>query len=95
MIIHRVVCQIRSASEGDLGQVSDGYYIIEHDTLIMTKPDGMPIDPVLYRHKLRDSDDHNAIARVLTKQVRRALLGLTETQEAFQRPLRYPAASIA
>lgn len=91
--VRHVVCQIRPATADDLGQVSDGFYVIEGQTLTMTGPDGEPVKAGehIYQHQLREGDNPDAIARVLTKQIRQALTSATD----FQRRLRYPRAGIA
>jgi hypothetical protein len=66
----------------------------------MVAPDGSPLEdrqgvPVIKTHILRPSDSAEAIAKVLTRKVRRQMLGLTETEEAFGRPLIYSHNGVA
>ena len=89
MIVHRVIIQIRRPTLGDPGQVSDGYYTIAGNVLTMTHPDGEPVSPDQFRHTLKDGDDPAAIAGMLTRKARRFMLGISETEEAFGRPLGY------
>lgn len=95
MTVHRAIVQIRRPSPGDPGQVSEGYYVIEGNTLVMTHPDGEPISADQFRHQLNPGDDARAIAGVLTKLVRRQLLGISGEQEAFGRRLSYADQGIA
>jgi hypothetical protein len=95
--VHRVFVQIRKPDgPGDQGQVSEGFYIVEGATLIMTRGDGTPVDDRLHRHELRDGDNADAIAQVLTRKIRRQKLGLTDDgPDGFNRPLRYGSQSVA
>lgn len=65
------------------GQVTTGHYIIEGDRLVMTFPDGKPVEVDRFSAPLSPGDDPAAIARVLTKKVRIALMGLTEAEDSF------------
>ncbi|MDB5611341.1 MAG: hypothetical protein JWP25_8241 [Bradyrhizobium sp.] len=97
-VVHRVWVQIRKpdGSDDDTGQVSEGFYVIEGTTLIMTRGDGSPVDAQLYRHELRDGDNAEAIAQVLTRKIRRQKLGLgDDSPEGFNRPLHYGRSSVA
>lgn len=94
--VHHVTVQLRGSSPSDPGQVTDGYYIIDDGMVVMTHPDGNPVDEYMYRAPLRAGDSAIAIASVLTKQVRRGMMGLTEEQDAFfSRKLNYPKAGVA
>ena len=95
MTVHRVIVQLRAPAPGYPGQVSDGYYAIEGDTLVMTYANGEPVSEDQFRHRLRPGDDPNAVAGELTKLVRRHLLGLSADSEAFGRPLGYQNLGIA
>jgi hypothetical protein len=95
MTIHRVIIFISHPSAGDPGQASEGYYVIEDGELIMTHSDGEPVSPDQFRHRLKAGDDANAIAGILTVQVRRLMLGITKADEAFGRPLNYGNSGIA
>lgn len=94
MTVHRVIIQIRRPSPGDPGQVSDGYYAVADGVLVMTNPAGEPIDPDQFRHKLKPGDNPAAIAGILTRKIRRLILGITKEQEAFGRPLAYSDSGI-
>jgi hypothetical protein len=94
MTVHRVIIFIRQPSPGDPGQVSDGYYVLNAGELVMTHSDGEPVSPDQFRHTLKPGDDPAAIAGVLTRRCRRFLLGISEAEEAFNRPLGYSNAGI-
>ena len=94
MTVHRVIVQIRAPSPLDPGQVSEGFYVVEGGVLIMTRPDGSPVDPDRFRHALKDGDSPAAIAGVLTKLVRKSLAGMSEDEERFGRRLSYQPAGI-
>lgn len=96
----RVTVQIRGPSPGDLGQVSEGFYVVRDGVLTLTSPDGSPLvrsdgTPVEKTHRLAPGDVPEAIARMLTKKARRELLGITEIEEAFRRPLVYQPLGVA
>lgn len=99
MTVHQVTAQLHGASEGDPGQITNGYYVVEDGVLVMTDeagnpflgPDGSPLKTKSNRHKLRPGDNAHAIASVLTKKRRRERLGITETEEAFRSKLIYGA----
>jgi hypothetical protein len=95
--VNRVWVQIRKPDgDGDHGQVSEGFYIVEGATLIMTRGDGSPVDERLYRHELRDGENPEPIARMLTKTIRRQKLGLgDDSPDGFNRPLRYRPQGVA
>jgi len=93
--VHRVITGIRRATGSDPGQVSIGYYTIQDGILTMTHEDGEPVSPDQFNHQLKPGDDPPAIAGVLTKQARRFLLGMSETEEAFNRPIGYSNSGIA
>lgn len=93
--VRRVVIQLRKPSDRDVGLVSFGFYVIDGETLIMTYATGEPVSPDQFRHTLKAGDDPNAIAGVLTRQCRRFLLGISEAEEAFGRPLGYANSGIA
>jgi hypothetical protein len=95
MTVHRVIIQIRRPSGDDPGQVSEGYYVVHDGVLTMTHEDGQPVSPDQFRHTLKAGDDPAAIAGMLTRRVRRFMLGITETEEAFNRPLGYGNLGIA
>jgi hypothetical protein len=95
--VNHVFVQIRKPdSADDTGQVSEGFYIVDGTTLIMTRGDGTPVDGRMYRHELRDGENPEAIAQVLTRKIRRQKLGLGDgSPEGFNRPLRYGRQGIA
>lgn len=98
--VRRVIIQLRKPSDRDVGLVSFGYYVIDGETLVMTFATGEPVNPDQdgkgqFRHTLKAGDDPNAIAGVLTRQCRRFLLGISEAEEAFGRPLGYSNSGVA
>lgn len=75
--VYSVLTQIAPA------RITTGHYIIENERLVMTFPDGKPVDADRFSALLRPGDDPEAIARVLTKKVRTYLMGFTEEEDAF------------
>ncbi len=89
MTVHRVVVQLQAPTAADpLGTVTEGFYTLDGKKLQMTYADGRPVEgfPV---ETISPGCDPAAVARVLTKKVRRQVLGLSETAEAFARKLDY------
>lgn len=95
MTVHRVTIQIRRPSGNDPGQISEGYYIVKENTLIMTHSDGEPVDETLFRRELRPNDNPAALAGVLTREVRRHMLGISKDEESFGRVLPYANQGVA
>lgn len=100
MTVHHVTVQLRKPVGDDLGQVTEGFYVVQDGVLSLTDDDGDPLMgkngvPVVKRHVLKPGDNAEAIARVLTKKARREILGLTETQESFGRKLGYQPNGVA
>lgn len=95
MTVHHVVIQIRRPVDVDPGQISEGYYTVEDGILTMTHADGVPVSPDQFRCVLKDVDDPAAIARVLTREVRSYVLGISKDAEAFNRPLDYGPSGVA
>lgn len=93
--IHRVTVQLDPPTETSPGKVTEGYYVVDDGTLVMTHADGKPVDPVQFRHTLQPGDSAEAIAKMLTRKVRRHLLGLSPTQEKFAKRIDYPKAGVA
>lgn len=91
--VRSVIAQIRPANPGDTGQITTGYYVVKGDQLIMTHPDGTPVDEYRYRHALLPTDREKSIAAVFTKQIRTEMLG--EQVAGFTRSLDYPNLGIA
>jgi hypothetical protein len=72
------------------GQFAFGHYTIVDGVLVMTDADGEPVvdgDGKRYTHKLRDSDNHQVIGAVLTRELRTALRG--GTVNGFDGPINY------
>ncbi len=88
--IHRVTVQLDPPKDDFPGRVTEGYYIVDDGLLIMTHGDGKPVDPVEFRHILEPSDNPTAIAMMMTRKVRRHLLGLSPVQEKFSKRIEYP-----
>lgn len=94
MKVERVTIQIRRPTYNDPGQISEGFYTFDGTTLTMTKPDGTPIGEQ-FTLKLKPGDNPAAIAGILTRRVRRSMLGTSADEEAFGRPLNYDNPGIA
>ena len=88
--IHRVTVQLEPPKDDFPGRVTEGYYIVDDGVLVMTHNDGKPVDPVEFRHILEPSDNPTAIAMMMTRKVRRHLLGQSEKEEKFARKIEYP-----
>ncbi len=88
--IHRVTVQLDPPKDDFPGRVTEGYYIVDDGVLVMTHNDGKPVDPVEFRHILEPSDNPPAIAMMMTRKVRRHLLGLSPVQEKFSKRIEYP-----
>lgn len=100
MKVERVTVQLRRPVGTDPGEVAEGFYTIRDGVLTMVNKLGGPLvdkndQPVGKPCKLGPNDSADAIARVLTKQIRRQILGMTATEESFSRKLRYPDGGIA
>ena len=81
----RVIVTIKQPSGNDLGQVAEGYYTVEGDRLTMTYADGRPVlvNGERVSERLGDGVNPKSVAGRLTREVRRALKGMSETEEAF------------
>lgn len=90
--IKTVTVQIRAPSEGDPGQVTQGFYKVTGDTLQMTFKDGRPLENPLYSVRLHDGANVEAIAGNLTKTIRSEMQG--EIIPGFNRHLSYPKAAV-
>jgi hypothetical protein len=100
MEVKRVSVQLRLPTATDVGQVTEGFYVVRDGLLTLTRPDGSPLvtkdgTPLNKSHTLKPNDNPESIAQVLTRKARRELLGLTEAQEAFSRPLQYATVGVA
>lgn len=93
--VHRVVVQLSPPTDDHPGQITEGYYIVDDGVLVMVHADGKPVDDELFRHRLGTGDNARAIAKALTRKVRRHLLGLSPVQEKFARRIEYGKAGIA
>ena len=91
--VRSVIAQLRAAGPGETGQITTGFYVVEDDVLIMTHPDGAPVDEFRYRHTLRPTDNEKTIASIFTKEIRTEMLG--EVVPGFTRHLSYPNAGVA
>lgn len=94
-VVHHITAQIRAPSGDDPGQVTTGYYILEGDLVVMTDADGIPVrrdDQSRFERTLEQDASPRVITGIaakLTREVRRSMLGLTETEEKFRRPVQY------
>jgi len=86
-----VTVQIKRPKGDDPGQVAHGAYIIEGDKLTMTTPRGKPerdLEGRTYTHRLADKDNPQAIAAVLTRQLRGALKGKSAPVSGFDKRIK-------
>lgn len=74
-------------------QVTEGYYTVDGDKLVMTFADGSPVDADRFCHTLKDGESAKQIAGRLTRQVRKSLLG--DLVDGFNDPIRYADMGIA
>jgi hypothetical protein len=94
MKINRVTVTIRQPKgDGDPGQVAEGRYILEDNTVTLTNHVGTPVrdhDGKTYSKKLEQNEDAYAVAGRLTKEFRRARRGDKNHVEGFSSPIHYP-----
>lgn len=83
----------RPTGPDDVGRITEGFYTVSGNVLTMTYADGSPVEGFTFT--LKPDDDAESIARVLTRKVRRQVLGLTEEGEAFNRQISYANTGIA
>lgn len=74
-------------------QVTEGYYTVNGDKLVMTFADGSPVDADRFCHTFKDGENAKQIAGRLTKLVRKSLLG--ELVDGFNDPIRYADMGVA
>lgn len=77
-------------------QITEGFYTIEDGLITMVRPDGGVVkmgDDSLVQHQLKDGESEEAIAKVLTKQIRKHFLG--DIVEGFSRDLHYQPLGVA
>ena len=90
--IYNVVVQIHGPSGDYPGQVAEGRYTVDDNTVTLVNHLGTPVrdsDGKTYTRKLDVGDDAYKAAARLTKQFRSARRG-KERVEGFSRPLHYP-----
>ncbi len=97
--IHSVIVTLRNpvpGVEGDGGQITYGYYVLEGDKLTMTDSKGVAIrrhtNGDYFTHKLAPDDNPRLIAGRLTKTIRTMIHG---EDNGFYRPLNYPNIGVA
>lgn len=98
--VHRITVQLREPSGSDPGQVTEGFYILRDGLLIMTEANGDSIrrdggGEVSRAIGNATPDQVRGMASIMTREVRRMLLGMSETEERFRQPLRYGRVGIA
>jgi hypothetical protein len=93
--IRAVYATLRAPSGSDPGQVSQGWYRIEGNFLQMLTSKGDPIADKRFRVRLQVGQDHQSIARELTREIRREALGSTAETEAFNRPMNFERIGLA
>jgi hypothetical protein len=91
------VCIQIARPDGDYpGQVSYGFYTVEGKKLTMTDSEGVPVrrrNGGLVQHELRDGENSQSIASVLTRQFRNHLQG--DGLRDFGKKLVYPKIGVA
>jgi len=86
-----VILRNPNGNPDDHGQVTHGHYILDGNKVRLTDSKGTPVrrstgDPVV--HGLKDGEDPELIARVLTREFRRHIHG--GRMQGFSGPIRYP-----
>lgn len=88
-MIKEVICYVGP------NQISEGFYTLDAGQITMVHPDGKPVnlDGGLVQHTMREGDNEEAIAKVLTRRIRKHFRG--EIVEGFSNPINYPTIGIA
>jgi hypothetical protein len=92
-----VFAQIKRPSGDDPGQISEGHYTIADGVLTMTTRTGKVVRDECghtYTHKLQPADNADAIARQLTRKIRKELRARGPAQ-GFSGPINYPKHNLA
>jgi len=86
--IHTETVQVRAASERDPGEVTEGHWYREGDTIIICDREGaqLPHREVPSRARLLPDQTARQVARGLIKEMH----GAADTHGGFYRKLRYP-----
>jgi hypothetical protein len=92
-MIRSVLVQVHPQSEGDPGQITEGFFKVEDGYLQMTYRDGRPLDNPLYRVELPDGVRAEQVAAKLAKAIRLEISG--EIVPGFNRRMSYPKAVVA
>ncbi len=76
-------------------QISEGFYTIDDSKIAMVYLDGQPvmINDTAVEHFLRDGENEETIAKMLTRRIRSHFRG--SSVEGFDRQLEYPRTSVA
>jgi hypothetical protein len=77
-------------------QISEGFYTVDDGLITMVRPDGKLVhldDHQPVQHQLQPGDNEQAIAKMLTRKIRKHFRG--ELVESFGNPINYPPASVA
>ena len=94
--VQTVLVQLHGSSGEDPGRITEGFYTLDGDKLVMTYADGRPVDEYMFRAALKDGGNPKSIAGLLTKDVRLHIMGLTKEQDAFfSRPMNYGPSGVA
>jgi hypothetical protein len=93
--VHYVTYQVDAPAEdgSDLGRITEGFYIIEDDELVMTNAEGEPvfINGREFRHELARGEVPERIAKRLTGEIFRLVNG----ERSGRRRLVFPSMGIA
>jgi hypothetical protein len=88
--VQRVIAYVQQPTANDpVGQVTEGFYKVDGDVLIMTDREGKPmrneLNGEIWSRKLEPDANPRTAARVLTLQIRGSLRGISD----FHRPINY------
>lgn len=83
-LIQTVTIQLQRPRGQYPGKIGTGHYTVEDNTVLLTDPNGHPIDRVRFGRKLKPGEDAKAVACVLTRQ------RLSGKSTSFNRPIQYP-----
>lgn len=83
-LVQTVTIQLQRPRGAFPGKIGTGHYIVLDNTVLLTDPNGHPIDRVRFGRKLDAGGDAKAVACVLTRQ------RLSGKSTSFNRPLQYP-----
>jgi hypothetical protein len=93
--VHYVTYQVDAPSDdgSDFGRITEGFYIVEDSSVVMTNADGEPVyvNGRDFRHKLAPGENASHIAKRLTGEIFRLVNGDT----SGRRRLVFPKMGVA